>query len=74
MSDDLQKAEIEYEKMLEVQINLGKMLQAKGAKVIQDTENDFDEKAVRMIEKGSAIERAARKAKLEYLKERNLEY
>ena len=60
-----QKAAEEYSKMLEVQINLGKMLQAKAAKAIQNI--DFENVSVKSlpsivnaINVGVEIERTAR--------------
>lgn len=67
----MDEAEKDFEKMLEVQINLGKMLQAKGAAEVQEKGADADEKALRMIETGTKIERAARESKLKYLREKS---
>ncbi len=65
-----QKAAEEYAKMLEVQINIGKMLQAKAAKAIQNI--DFENVSIKSlpsvvnaISVGVEIERTARKLDLE---------
>ena len=63
------KAAEEYAKMLEVQINLGKMLQAKAAKALQniDFENvsiKFLPSVVNAINVGVEIERTARELNL----------
>ncbi len=58
-------AQQDYKAMLDIQINLGKMLQAKGAKFIQESKT-LDEKtgiAIKMVTSGVEIERSARKAK-----------
>lgn len=64
-----QKAAEEYAKMLEVQINLGKMLQAKAAKAIQNM--DFENVSIKSlpsvvnaINVGVEIERTARELTL----------
>lgn len=64
-----QKAAEEYAKMLEVQINLGKMLQAKAAKAIQNI--DFENVSIKSlpsivnaINVGVEIERTARELNL----------
>ena len=64
-----QKAAEEYSKMLEVQINLGKMLQAKAAKAIQNI--DFENVSIKSlpsivnaINVGVEIERTARELNL----------
>ena len=65
-----QKVSEEYAKMLEVQINLGKMLQAKAAKALQAM--DFENVSIKSlpsvvnaINVGVEIERTARKLNLE---------
>ena len=64
-----QKAAEEYSKMLEVQINLGKMLQAKAAKAIQNI--DFENVSIKSLSSivnainvGVEIERTARELNL----------
>ena len=54
-----------YKSTLELHINLGKMLQAKGAKIIQDAKSIDDKTglAIKMIATGVEIERSAWKAK-----------
>ena len=66
-----QKAADEYAKMLEVQINLGKMLQAKAAKAIQNI--DFENVSIKSLPSvvnainiGVEIERTARELNLNY--------
>lgn len=64
-------AEQDYKAMLDFQINLGRMLQVKGAKTLQDTTSK-DEKtalAVKMVTSGVDIERSARKAKRNVLRQ-----
>ena len=65
-----EKAAEEYSKMLEVQINLGKMLQAKAAKAIQNI--DFENVSIKSlpsivnaINVGVEIERTARELNFE---------
>lgn len=63
-------AEQDYKAMLDFQINLGRMLQVKGAKTLQDKTSQ-DEKtalAVKMVTSGVDIERSARKAKRNVLR------
>lgn len=65
VEDARKSAARDYKKMIEVQINLGKMLQAKAAKAIQNM--DFENMSTKMlpaltkiIESGVEIERTAR--------------
>ena len=71
-----QKAAEEYSKMLEVQINLGKMLQAKAAKAIQNI--DFENVSIKSLPSivnainiGVDIERTARELNLKKPEEKN---
>lgn len=70
------KAAEEYAKMLEVQINLGKMLQAKAAKAIQNI--DFENVSIKSLPSvvnainiGVEIERTARELNLQKSEEKN---
>lgn len=62
---DSEKANKDFKTMLDIQINIGKMLQAKGAAIFknQDVPTDKASLALRMIESGVQIERSARKGK-----------
>lgn len=70
-----EKAAEEYSKMLEVQINLGKMLQAKAAKAIQNI--DFENVSIKSLPSvvnainiGVEIERTARELSLQKSEEK----